>query len=122
MTTVAQRLVEAISVVCPIDGVSLGDLADKTTWRIDYKASATQQQRSDARTVLTNFDPNSLSVEETRVATFNDANGADILSRIRTLTASQIDTYIDNNVTSLATARDFLKKVMRVIVLLTNQD
>lgn len=45
-----------ILAVCPIDGVSIGDLKNKTTWQIFYQAVATPQQRMVAQQILTTFD------------------------------------------------------------------
>lgn len=38
------------------------------------------------------------------------------------VTNAQIDTYIDNNVTTLATAREFLKKLTKVVVIIAKQN
>lgn len=48
----------AVAAVCPILGVSVGNWADKTTWRVDYAAAATVQQQTAAAGVVTAFDPN----------------------------------------------------------------
>jgi hypothetical protein len=50
------RLDETISAVCPISGVSVGTLGDSASVRIDFKDSATQQQRTAARDALAAFD------------------------------------------------------------------
>ena len=42
--------------VCPINGIGLGALNDKSTWRIDFKPEATVQQRADAQAVVAAFD------------------------------------------------------------------
>lgn len=41
----------------PIVGVSIGKAADKSTWRIDFDASATPQQRTQAAQLVATFDP-----------------------------------------------------------------
>jgi hypothetical protein len=43
------------------------------------------------------------------------------LSFLNGVTPAQIDAYIDNNITSLATARDFLKKLTKIMLLLARQ-
>jgi hypothetical protein len=53
MKTFAQEVHEAIEAVCPIVGVSIGDKADKSTWRIDFADNATEEQRAAAQVVLT---------------------------------------------------------------------
>jgi hypothetical protein len=45
----------------PIEGVSIGRLDDKSTWRIDFMAEATSQQRADALLLIRDFDPDSVS-------------------------------------------------------------
>lgn len=42
----------AIRAVCPILGVSVGDPADRTTWRVDYDPSATDAQKAAAEQVV----------------------------------------------------------------------
>jgi hypothetical protein len=41
--------------VCLIDGVSIGDWNDKSTWRIDYKVEATIDERKTAQIIVDNF-------------------------------------------------------------------
>jgi outer membrane PBP1 activator LpoA protein len=41
---------------CKIDGVSLGKLDDKSTWRIDFAEGVTEVQRQTARQAVLNFD------------------------------------------------------------------
>lgn len=50
------KLHAAIAAVCPIDGVSVGRKADKATWRIDFKAEATDAQKDAARAAMEGFD------------------------------------------------------------------
>ncbi len=57
MSFSAAALERALKSVCPIDGVSFGDAKDKSTWRIDFAATATQAQRAAAIAVLEDFDP-----------------------------------------------------------------
>lgn len=47
----------AISAVAPIHGVSIGNVDDKKTWRIDFKDEATPEQRAAAQAVIEAFDP-----------------------------------------------------------------
>jgi len=49
----------------PIYGVSMADSSDKSTWVIDFKPEATQQQKDDANgTIKANFD-NSVKATKT---------------------------------------------------------
>src|SRR5438105_15498983 len=40
----------------PIDGVSIGDLTDRSTWRAFYQASATSAQRTQGDAILATLD------------------------------------------------------------------
>lgn len=51
------NLHDAIAAVCPIDGVSMGDDGDRSTWRVSFADAATDAQRSAAAAVLASFDP-----------------------------------------------------------------
>ena len=52
----AEFLRQKITAVCPIDGVAIEDPSDKSTWRIDFSASATDAQKAAARNMLATFD------------------------------------------------------------------
>jgi hypothetical protein len=52
---------EAITSVCPIDGVSVPDWADNTTWVIVFDPSSTAAQQQAAQTLLASFNPVSLT-------------------------------------------------------------
>jgi hypothetical protein len=41
---------------------------------------------------------------------------ADLMTRLQSATPAQIDTFIDNNVTSIATARTVLKALLKLMV------
>lgn len=55
---IALRIHEAVEEVCPIDGISIEDAKDKKTWRIDFRSTATDEQKKAARQVVKDFDPN----------------------------------------------------------------
>lgn len=46
------QLDEALRVVCPIHGVSIGKVDDKSTWRISFKDEATAEQQAAAQGVI----------------------------------------------------------------------
>lgn len=48
-------LEEEIKKVCPIEGISFGDLNNKSTWHIHFKDSATQNEKDAALNILNNF-------------------------------------------------------------------
>lgn len=43
-----------IKTVCPIQGVSIFDKRDKSTWRIDFKDEATVEQKALAISMMNN--------------------------------------------------------------------
>lgn len=55
---IASGLDAAIRAVCPaLQGVSIGDPADRATWRLDFGPDATDAQRQVARSALQAFVP-----------------------------------------------------------------
>lgn len=53
---------------------------------------------------------------EARRASFDaDATRADLLTRLRSATPAQINSYVDNNVANLAEARALFKKILLVL-------
>lgn len=57
-----QLLHEIIAAVAPIMGVSIGDPADKATWRVDFDPAATIEQRNAAKALLVGYDITSLPI------------------------------------------------------------
>jgi hypothetical protein len=47
----------AIAAVCPIVGLSLGRLDDRSTWVIDFDPAATAPQRTAAQNIVATFTP-----------------------------------------------------------------
>lgn len=80
--SVIDILHEQIAAVCPITGISLGDLNNKATWRVDYASSATQAQRDAAAAVVTGFDVGSVQsaqdAEKSALATLTAGSQAHI--------------------------------------------
>lgn len=65
---VAERFDRALRVAgIPIVGVSIGVDADRSTWRIQYDASATAQHRVDGEALRVTFDPFAQSVLDAEV-------------------------------------------------------
>ena len=46
----------ALSEICPIDGLSIGRWEDKATWRIDFASEATEEQREAAQSAMQAFE------------------------------------------------------------------
>ena len=109
-------LSDAISAVCPIQGVSMGRAQDKSTWRIDFDPSATDTQKAAAQTVVQNFDVTAEEAAEAAQAQ-TDANlvlqaKADtVIAQLQSASITQIQNYVQNNVTDLASAKAFLVKL-----------
>ena len=57
---VAARLHWAIQEVCPIHGVAIKELEDRSTWCFHEKDEATPEEIQAARAVLASFDPNAV--------------------------------------------------------------
>ncbi len=56
MPPMTTSLHSAIAAVAPIAGLSIGNPADKSTWRIDFVGSATAEQRAAAAAIVTGYD------------------------------------------------------------------
>lgn len=69
---ITANLDQKIRSVCPIAGVSIGAVLDKTTWRIDFAEGATTAQKSAAVNVMNSFMP----TEETKRAEIEAAYNA----------------------------------------------
>jgi len=61
----ARHLDAAVRAVCPhIDGVSIGDFGDRSTWRINFKPDATDAQKNAAAGVMEAMDFNAPRAED----------------------------------------------------------
>jgi hypothetical protein len=58
----------AIAAVAPIDGVSIGRWGERETWRIDFRAEATDEQRYAAAQIADAFDPQAADLPEVEPA------------------------------------------------------
>ncbi|HXG71336.1 MAG TPA: hypothetical protein VNJ04_12090 [Gemmatimonadaceae bacterium] len=57
MTTAASLADAALRAAnIPIDGVSVVDTTNRATWRVDFMAAATSQQKTQAATILATLD------------------------------------------------------------------
>lgn len=45
----------ALDLVCPNEGVSIGRWHDRSTWRVDFRPEATDQQKAAAAEVIATF-------------------------------------------------------------------
>jgi hypothetical protein len=87
----------AISAVCPIDGISVGDPAQPSTWIIAFDPSATQAQQNVANAILTSYSIVGESTFEAALAAgisltwsvstaLNDTYAIDTATQVRMLT------------------------------------
>lgn len=65
--SIVEALHEKVAAICPIIGVSIVDMSDKKTWRIDFNEVSTAAQRKAAINVVAAFDPTSLDEPEPNV-------------------------------------------------------
>lgn len=59
-------LVTEIEQLAPVDGVSIGSWQDKTTWRVDYKASATPGERNAVSAFINSLNANTPTINDVR--------------------------------------------------------
>lgn len=55
-TAKGQALTDAIRLVCPLDGISIGKWDDRKTWSIQFKPEATAEQKAAGEKVLAELD------------------------------------------------------------------
>lgn len=65
--TLLKKLTDRISEIAPIEGVGLGNINDKSTWRIDFKNSATDEQKMTANNFLQSYDVNVITSENVNI-------------------------------------------------------
>lgn len=58
----AVYLHEILSAIAPVNGVSIGSLSDKATWRVDYSSEPTSDQLTAVEGAITSFDPDATKV------------------------------------------------------------
>lgn len=109
---------QKISAVAPIDGVSVENPDIKSTWKVFFKASATALQKTNAQTVIDNYDyVTEDAADLQRLVDFSLApETVDLIDRARTATNAQINTWLTNNVTTLAQARTVLGAVIKLLI------
>ena len=98
----------------------------RTAWEYDYVAIEGNVTKAKVLAAMndeeleddaTSWTPDATAVQH------NEAKDAIDLSDIAEMTYAQLDTYIDNNVTNLAEAKQYLKKLSKVVLaMLKRQD
>lgn len=76
-----RRLHAEVKAACPnMVGVSSGDLSDRSTWRVHFDGSESDQERAAAAAVLAAFNINAIEPTSTL-----ESEVADLRSRMNTL-------------------------------------
>jgi hypothetical protein len=94
--------------------------ADGTAAAVDLTAAEVTQRNADDAAFQGGLTAE--TTENTRLATFTtDADYTDLLDRLKTATAAQIDTWVDANVSNIAQARAVFKKIIKVMALMAKK-
>lgn len=102
--------------------VSIPRREDKSGWRVSANPPLTAQEAQAAQVVIDAFDPAAPLPEKAREdALLADADRQDLIGRLATATPAQIKSYVDSNVTNLATAKTMLAKVILAMALMVRR-
>ena len=116
-----ENLHRRIKAVAPIDGVSAPDPADKSTWRVDFKDEATQQERDAAQGVVDAFDVAAAELPDPRIALDEqEAAQAKIDAQIQAdlnMTPAEVNSTVDTLFAGFTgPQRTFLKRLVRMVL------
>jgi hypothetical protein len=108
---------QAVAAACPIDGVYAGDWNVRATWNFWPQAVATPAQITAGQAAMAAFDPVATeAAKKARVSSLtSDSNYQTLVNELGTYSASQIDTWLTNNVTTLAQARIVLGAIIKYL-------
>jgi hypothetical protein len=117
---------KAIAAVCPIDGISIDDINNKSSWMVNAP-TATQAQITAAQGVINTFDLAAARQAEINkasraVVVETEASGDVFIDRLRNATPDQIKTFVTNNVTDLASAKILIARMAIAIAYLLRND
>lgn len=112
---------KAVKAVCPITGVSIGDTADKLTWRFNPLPSATPSEISAAQGVIDAFDLAAHAQQEAdelaKAASLDSAIATDpTLAAFKAMDNAQFDAWWAANVTNAAQAIGVLKRLAKIVI------
>ncbi len=110
-----EKLTKSLQKVADIHGVSIGHADDKSTWRIDFKDEATQEQKNLAMSMLAAYVP--MSAQQLKAlddaALFLRTTDADVLLYLEEVAAGSKTTLSTEEYLALAIkrqqARDSIK-------------
>ena len=111
---------EKILVVCPITNLRVPDWTDKLTWIVTYAVNdprwgtATPEQITACEALIAAYDPqaDSDAIDARDAAIHGAFDRSDMIQRLRTATPSQINNWVDANLTNIADARTIVKKIL----------
>lgn len=89
----------------------------RTIWEYDYVEIEGEVTKAKVMEAIQKADVEGVSVIPDDIANqYKDAKSELALSTIANMTYAQVDAYIDSNVTNLASAKVYLKKLSRVVL------
>lgn len=96
MSSLINTLTASITAVCPIDGLSIGNVNDKKTWRIDFSPNATPDQQTAALQIINDFIIDKFMLDDARTSAADDIDQAAGMARGRYITIApcQSATYL----------------------------
>lgn len=122
-----QAVHNAVAVVCPIFGISIGDRNVKATWRIDFNPIATPAEQTMAQTVVNGFDVAAFDAQQAAkaaraaaIATFINADP--LTAQLRDSSIATIQAYISANTTGLNNTRLMVAKLALMLAYLIRND
>lgn len=119
-----KTLHKSILAACPINGVSIGNVADKSTWRIDFHQSATQDQKINAMLAVAKFDAISVVAKEKADADADMSARAELrnestLKLLQSMSPSQAKAWVNSTVTSFQDSKDLLGIMAAIVCVLS---
>lgn len=102
----------------------IDEYGTRTIWKYDYieiDGIVTKSKIVDALKVLDNEIDNSEIIADNIYIEYNDSKTQLSLSEISHMTYSQLDNYIETNITTLSNAKTYLKKLSRVALALVKK-
>jgi hypothetical protein len=122
----ANTLFELLIPLAPIDGISIGNNTDKTTWRIDFKPTATAAQKITAQAAIDNFDVTAFATKDASdaaalVIDAATAKADTAITALKAMTPSQARAWVAANVNTLVDAKSLLGTMAAVLCVLARR-
>ena len=105
------------------------ELLDHDNGAAKYRDGTTDQQKASIEAVIASHDPDTPSASEVAehaalqalIAAKAEAKADNVVQYLRGHTVAECEQYVQNNVTDLASAKAFLKKVAAVMCVLSKE-